>query len=65
MTELNKYKAVIEEEKPVEPKWFETPEFQNMVGDRIARIEKEIGADDSSSSGAKDSRVDILEENLK
>jgi len=24
MTELNKYKAVIEEEKPVEPKWFET-----------------------------------------
>lgn len=67
MTELNKYKAVIEEEKPHEPKWFETEQFTAMVGDRIHRLEKEMGGlDDSSSSGGKEqSRVDIIEENLK
>jgi len=66
MTELNKYKTVIEEEKPVEPKWFETEEFQTLVAEKLKRIEQEIGGgDESSETGGKEqSRVDILEQQL-
>lgn len=37
-----------------------------MVADRLSRLEKEMGGmDDSSSSAGKESRVDILEDNIK
>lgn len=66
MTELNKYKKVIEEEKPAEVMWFNSSEFQDKVAERFHRIEKEMGGFDESSSSVagQDSRVDILEKNL-
>lgn len=64
--ELNKYKKVIDEEKPVEVKWFESKEFHALVTRRLNDIEKEVGGfdgvDSESGEGAREeSRVDIIE----
>lgn len=65
-TELNKYKMVVEEEKPVEVKWFDSKEFHTLVTRRLNDIEKEVGGfdgvDSESGEGAREeSRVDIIE----
>jgi hypothetical protein len=66
-TELNKYKIVVEAEKPVEVLWFESKEFHKLVTQRLNNIEKEVGGfgDVDSESGEAgeqtESRVDIIE----